>query len=281
MIRQLLLLSASFILIGGSIFVFYRLALTPRNDLVWLPEQERTATAEVSDTIILHNVRDWTYDENGPVTREWTDVVINPDDIETAWFLIEPFSAVKAIGHTFLSFTLKDGRSYSFSVEARRESDETYSALRGLFNEYELSYQWGTERDFVTRRLVFLQHPLRRYPLELNDGDAKRLFLSLVEETNALAATPRFYNSLSANCTNVLATIVNKHYRGRLMYDISWYLTGYADEYLMRENLIAQSGTVEETKAAHDLTQHRALIQENSTTSAALFSTLLANLATQ
>ena len=197
---------------------------------------------------------------------------VDPSTIVRTWFLVEPFSDIEAVGHTFLSFELEDGTVLSFSVEARREEAEEYSAVKGQFREYELAYQWGTERDFVTRRLIYLDHPLRLYPLTLTREQSKALFLSLAEETQTLAEHPRFYNTLTANCTNVLAKIVNRHYPGTLPYDIAWNLTGYADLYLMEQGLIENPISKEETIAVHDLTPFRMEIMKIATTSPVDFS---------
>ena len=264
---------AALVLLLALVEFLYVFTKTPRHEREWLPEQSRTATALIAaDRVTLFNVRDWTYDAAGPLTTQWTTVTIDPSQITRAWFLIEPFSSWEAVGHTFLSFELADGRVYSFSVEARREAHETYSAVRGAFNEYELSYQWGTERDFVTRRLIYLNHPLRLYPLALSPEESQALFRSLVAETNELAQKPRFYHTLTSNCTNVLAAIVNRHYPGTLPIDTSWYLTGYADRYLMDEGLIERTGTTEETMARHDLTPRRAELAAHATSSPSAFS---------
>lgn len=245
----------------------------PRTDRSWLPEQATTATTEIKNGIVtIQGVRDWTYDETVPLTTDWNDVSVDPSTIVRTWFLIEPFSDIEAVGHTFLSFELEDGTVLSFSVEARREVAEEYSAIKGQFREYELAYQWGTERDFVTRRLIYLDHPLRLYPLELTREQSRALFLSLAEETQMLAEHPRFYNTLTANCTNVLAKIVNRHYPGTLPYDIAWNLTGYADLYLMEQRLIETPTSKEETIAVHDLTRHRSEVMQIATSSPIDFS---------
>ena len=270
---QIAKLVGAVLLVVALAALFYYASLKPSDERSWIPAQARTATAEAEDGIItLRNVRDWTYSEEAVLEEAWRDLAIDPKEITRAWFLIEPFSEFTAVGHTFLSFELKDGSAVSFSVEARREEGEEYSAIKGQFRAYELSYQWGTERDFVTRRLIYLDHPLRLYPLALSPEASQALFRSLAKETNELAASPRFYNTLTANCTNVLADLVNEHYPGTLPYDLSWNLTGYADRYLMEQGLITLKGTVEETQQAHDLTQHRDAVQEIATSSPALFS---------
>ncbi len=242
---------------AGS-FAFIR----PQNDRVWLAEQAELASAEVAgDTVTVHNVRDWTYDGSAIASTDWIEATVRPSDVVRVWFILEPFASSPVVGHTFLSFEFKDGTTLAFSVEARREADEKYSALKGLGPTYELAYQWGTERDFIPRRTNYLAHPVRMYPLVLPEGGASALFSSLIEETNDLATHPRFYHTLFANCTNVLAHIINKHYPHTLPYDISWTLTGLSDTYLMKEGFIATNGTEDETKAAHDLTPSREKIE--------------------
>lgn len=266
-------------LILASAGILWLLLQEPRADREWLPEQEHAPTA-ITDAsgITIRDVRDWTYDEESVRSQNWVDITVDLKKVVRAWFLIEPFSDWKAVGHTFLSFEFEDGTVLSFSVEARRESDETYSAFRGLFRTYELSYQWGMERDFVARRLIYLNHPLRLYRLELEPEAAQALFRSLAEETTALAGSPRFYNTLTANCTNMLARIVNEHYPRTLPYDLSWNLTGYADLYLMKQGLIKASGTYEKTRVAADLTAHRDAVRRIAFESPKDFSMELRNL---
>ena len=57
-----------------------------------------------------------------------------------------------SIAHTMLSFGFEDGAPVCFSIETRNEIGEEYSALRGLFKNYELVYAGGDERDLVGLR---------------------------------------------------------------------------------------------------------------------------------
>lgn len=264
----LITLGILLILLGG-----FFLVSKPSDARAWIVEQSRTATGTISDeSVTITNVRDWTYGTSSPLTTEWRTVTVDPREITRVWFLLEPFSEIKEIGHTFLSFEFEDGTVLSFSVEARREQGEEYSALKGQFNAYELSYQWGFERDFVTRRLLYLDHPLRLYPLELTPEARSALFLTLVTETNVLAENPRFYSTLLHNCTNTLARIVNRHYPSSLPWDKSWYLTGLSDEYLMNEGYIVVDESVNAAQAAADLTPHREAVRSFSETNPKAFS---------
>lgn len=263
--KKLLLLFVLLIAASALALVLMR----PQQDRVWLPEYTRTARASLlaSTQATIHNVRDWTYGET-ILTSEWIDVAVDSGDVVRTWFVLEPFADYEGIGHTFLVFEFRDGSALSFSVQARQEVGESYSALRGLFNSYELAYQWGTERDFIGRRLVYLNHPVRMYPLALSETDSQALFRSLLIETNELAQAPRFYNTLTANCTNMLAKMVNAHYPGSLPFHYSWILTGFADEYLMQEGLIDVLGSIEETQRRYDLTPHRETLRAAGSASA-------------
>lgn len=251
--------------------------LEAKLDRPWVEEQSKTATAEIADDeIVIRNVRDWTYDATGPLSKDWVDLSINPSEVKRVWFIVAPFDSWKGIGHTFLSFEFNDGGTIAFSIEARREEGEKYEALAGAFRAYDLAYMWGTERDFITRRLVFQNQPLRMYPLSLPNGGEEALLRSLAEETNGLAAKPRFYNTLTANCTSLLASIVNTYYPGTLPRHYSWILTGYSDTYLMREGFIDLVDSSEaRTQLRYDLTQYKESIGYAGTLDPYAFSKVL------
>jgi hypothetical protein len=258
------------------------LLLEPRSDRTWAPELEKTsfATTEAGGAIRLHNVRDWTYGLGEIKAKGWREAItVDPAKITRAWFMFEPFPALKPAGHTYLTFEFSDGSAISFSVEARKEAHEKFRVSMGLFRQYELAYTWGTERDFLTRRLMYLQHPLYMYPLAIETESAQRYFRMLVEKTNQLAEHPRFYNTLTANCTNLLAEIANESAPGAVPYDISWNFPGFSDLFLMRIGLIEAVGTREETQAAFDLTPFLSEIEGFSQDDAAVFSRELRQLA--
>lgn len=248
-------------LLAGLVGVILNLPPANRG---WAPEFERTPTADFNadGSVTLRNVRDWTYVGAGGGSRAWRDLTVDPRSITGASFLLEPFSQLRAAGHTFLSFQFRDGSALSFSIEAKLRAGQTYSVALGVLPIYGLAFQWGTERDFVTRRLIYLRHRLRLYPLTIGPRLAGALFRDAAEETNRLARRPRHYNSLTENCTNELAYIVNRHAPHTLPWNPAWHLPGYADEYLMRQGYIAiEGGSVERTRAARDLTPHRAAVE--------------------
>lgn len=261
--RNLGILTLAVLALLLLVFLVVIIAREPRSDRVWDEEVAHTtmASLESDGTVTFTNVRDFTYGDGAVVSTDWiSGITVHPKDIVAVWFVLEPFAKWKAVGHTFLTFEFVDGAAYSFSVEARREKGEGYSALKGLVREYELTYMWGTERDFVTRRLLYLKHPVRMYPLAVDRERMQRLFVGFVERTNAIAQDPRFYNTLTANCTNVLAEIVNEIKPGTIPLDVSWYLPGYSDLFLMRIGFITVDESIEDTQEKYNLTKSRASI---------------------
>lgn len=252
-----LLTFAGFVLVLGLALV---LAREPRNDRPWAEEVAKTATATLAGdgSAVLRNVRDFTYGDRTIISRAWrAEVPLDTNKIVRAWFVLEPFSAWKAVGHTYLTFEFGDGSAYSFSVEARKQKDQSYSAFLGLFNAYELAYSWGTERDFLTRRVLYLDHPVYIYPMKITPKEAQAIFKTLLVKTNDLAAHPRFYNTLTANCTNVLAEIVNGIKPGAIPRDVSWYLPGHSDRFLARIGYLVVPGDFKAAREKYLVSAHR------------------------
>lgn len=123
-------------------------------------------------------------------------------------------------------------------MEARREKGEDFSAFWGLFNKFELMYIWGDDEDLTGRRLFVEKNKVYKYPLKLTKEQSKNLILQLANDTKDLETTPKFYNTLTDNCTNVLAKAANKAYPNSIPLDISWFLPGFSDKLLLKLGLI-------------------------------------------
>jgi len=237
--KKLLLLSLISLLCLG----IYMFSLSPSNDRDWEAFSARTPNAIVSSsTVTLFNVRNWNHDSSRVLDRDWLESVkINPTEIKQIWFGLSSFSDIAAFGHTFLSFEFTDGNVYTLSIEARRESGEEYSFTKGLLRQYDLLYGWGTERDYVGVRTFLLNQKVELYPLDLTPEEAAAVFIALAEETSRVATDPRFYNTLTSNCTNELAKVINAKYPDSLPYHISHNLPGLSIEYLKNQGLIDEA----------------------------------------
>src|SRR6185312_13430070 len=103
-----------------------------------------------------------------------------------------PFSSLEAVAHTYFVFDFTDQPPLVLSVEARRERGEVFDLVRGLLNEFELMYIWGTEPDLTGRRAIVEHNRLYMYPLTIPRESAQALLLELARTSQALETQPRF-----------------------------------------------------------------------------------------
>lgn len=192
-----------------------------------------------SSTISIKHIRDWRYKRGEVVSKRYYDETFDLNKIKSARLEFNPFGAWEGVGHSFLVFDFEDGKSVSVSIEARREVGEEYQAIKkGLFNEYEVWYAFGSSEDFKTRRAIYNNEDLYEYPLLISTTTVKGLFVDLSTTAHSLETKPAFYNTVSSNCTNLLADSANRVNKGSIPWNISRLFTGYADNQLYDLGLI-------------------------------------------
>ncbi|MGH6950146.1 MAG: DUF4105 domain-containing protein [Vitreimonas sp.] len=222
--------SIAMILVLGSAASFTG---PPRADRDWYPYLARSVDVTVSEqSFAVSPVSDWSYAREGPTSEAYFDASYNFADLRQVWFMIEPQPGSQLAAHTLLLFEFEGDRLLGLTIEARRERNEDYSAVRGVFNAFELTYIWGTARDFLTRRAVMLDHEVFIYPVRIDDAQKRTLLTRLLERTEALETQPRYYNTITSNCTNELAKAAGFHWAP------AYILTGRSDEYLFRRGII-------------------------------------------
>jgi hypothetical protein len=70
------------------------------------------------------------------------------------------------------------------------------------------------------------------YPLTISTEAAQALFLQLADASHQLETQPRFYNTLSSNCTNELASAANRVQADAIPPHIALIFPGYSNELL-------------------------------------------------
>jgi hypothetical protein len=184
----------------------------------------------------LGEVRHWTYSGDAVLSRGYSAVTYDPQDVLGLWMYEQELGLGGRIAHTFLVFEFPesygDHRWLGLSVETRREVGETYSLVRGVLRGFEVTHIWAAEEDLVRRRVEYLDYPLTRYRVSVPVEYVRRIFEQMVDETAALAVTPRWYNTLTTNCTSSLIRYVNEAEPGAIPRHYSSVLTGRADDHL-------------------------------------------------
>jgi hypothetical protein len=150
-----------------------------------------------------------------------------------------------------LSFGFGGENFVAISVETRRERTEGYSALKGFFKHYELIYVVADERDVIRLRTTCRTTVPEDVYLYRTTGDnesIRRVFLDYLREINALAERPRWYDTLTTNCT----TAILPHLRvipGQAPWSWKLLLSGYAPQYAWEQGVLDTSLPFAELKA--------------------------------
>jgi hypothetical protein len=183
----------------------------PSHDREWVVEQARMPRVSMhGDTVVIEDIRDFRHHADRQSDERWFAGSYDAGAVTRVWFVLSPFSArFRALAHPFLSFEFEDGRFLAVSVEARKETGESYSALWGLVRRFETMVVIGTEEDLLGLRADAWDDPLYLFPVKVTREQARALFVLLMERTQQLERTPEFYNTATNNCTTNLIAPIN------------------------------------------------------------------------
>lgn len=239
------------ILLIGILLIFW-LSIKPSNDRDWSLDQSVLPYAEIDgDLVNIYNIRNFTYESTTSYTPNYYDATFNINDIRSIDYVVEPFSDWEGSAHTFLTFGFADDRYVSISVEIRKEKGESFSALKGLFKQYELMYVIGDERDLIKLRSNYRKDQVYLYPIKTSHERMKELFLGMIEEANHLKDNPKFYNTLTATCTTEIVKHVNKISPNRVPFSYKILFPGYSDRLVYDLGLIDTDLSFEETRSKY------------------------------
>jgi hypothetical protein len=118
-----------------------------------------------------------------------------------------------------------------FSVEIRRKAHQQFSELGGFFKEFELSIIAAEELDAVRLRTNVRGERVHLYRLRLPRTAMRRLFLGYVQAANDLVTHPRFYHTVTVNCTTLVYQMMRRIV-GRLPLSYRLLYPGYMPEYV-------------------------------------------------
>jgi hypothetical protein len=232
LVKKIMLYIIITILIVGVIgyIILFRI-MKPSNNRDWSPDQAVLSYAEINDTIInVHNIRNFEYASTTSYTQQYYDKTFDLNAIKRVYYIVEPFSGVKGAAHTFLSFEFEDGHFLAVSPEIRKEKGEMFSAVKGLFNQFEIMYVIADERDVIKLRTNYRKDQVFVYPIKASQEKTKALFLDIINHANHLKDTPEFYNSAFNNCATSIAKHVNAVTPNKVPFSIALILPESSDK---------------------------------------------------
>lgn len=230
--RRAVLLYAAFY---AALLVWWA-SIHPSNDKDWAAAVAHGVTGSVNgDRLSVENVRNFSWDSETDFVERWEQRTYDLSKLRSVDLYLVYWMG-PAIAHTIMSFGFQDGRYLDFSIEARRTRHDEYSAIAGFFKKNELVYIAADERDLLTLRKA-RQEDVRLYRLGTPLPRARALLVQYISEANDLAAHPRFYNTLTTNCTTTIFEM-SRAVTSSIPFDWRIILTGYLPGYFYERGAV-------------------------------------------
>ena len=216
-----------------AVLVILFLRIPASNDRDWQPDVSVTPHATVNgDLVTIHGVRNFDYRSESDFTPRWEDRTYDLRKLDSA-DIIAVYWSGKAVAHIMVSFGFQDQDYLAVSIETRKEKGESYSTLAGFFRRYELYYVVADERDVIRVRTTYRQpqEDVYIYRTRTPQRNIRRSFLDYLQTMNDMCVHPRFYNTLTTNCTTTILMHTRMNPESPPM---SWkiLLSGYLPHYL-------------------------------------------------
>jgi hypothetical protein len=215
----------------AALFLWWRLSVQPSNKREWMPEVASLTNGSIEgDIVTLHNVRNFDWRSTSDYDARWETRRYDFSQMESVDMVLSYWGR-PAIAHAMVSFGFSSGQYVVFSVEIRRKLGDKFSEIGGFFRQYELAILASTEEDSLRVRTNVRGEDGYLYRVKMPEGARRALFLSYVEAASGLVHAPRFYNTLTANCTIIIYKLADQIVPG-LPMDYRLLLSGYLPEYL-------------------------------------------------
>ncbi len=251
-----------FVCFVGS-YLLVHMLIRPSNNRDWSDDQAVLPYAEVTDKdVFIHNIRNFTYASTTSYTAHYYDKKFDLNKIKKAYYIVEPFSGFVGAAHTFLSFEFEGNQFVTISVEIRKEKGESFSAFKGLFNQYELMYVIADERDVIKLRSNYRHDNVYVYPVKTTPDKVRQVFLDMIDRANGIKAKPEFYNTLTNTCTTNIVSHVNRITPKKIPFSLKVLFPARSDELAFNLGMLDTDLSFEESRAKY-LINERALKYAN------------------
>jgi len=242
-----------FAVVFAALLVWWQ-QIVPSNQRVWADDVSRTLSGRVDgDIVTLNDVRNFEWRSDTDYTKNWETRTYDLNRLDSV-DLVTSYWSMKAIAHVLISFGFNDGEHVVFSVEIRREKQESFSEIGGFFKEFELSVIAADERDVVRVRTNVRGEDDYLYHIRMPVEHMRSLFLSYINEANTLVNAPRFYNTITVNCTT-LVYLMMRRIVGYLPLDYRLLFSGYLPEYVYKVGGLDSRYSLEQLRAFGRITE--------------------------
>jgi hypothetical protein len=240
-----------FILCAGLfvVLVFWWQTLQPTNDKDWALDVAQVSHGEIKgNKLTMYNVRNFDYVDEKNSIPQWITRTYDLDELQGLDLFLS-YWASDHIAHTILSWDFGNNNHLAISIETRKDKTQEYSAVKGFFKQFSLSYIAADEKDIIRLRTNFRKERVYLYRLAGTGEQARTLLENYLEEMNLLVNEPKFYNALTRNCTTTIQIHANAS-RTDAPPPTDWrlILSGHVDELLYDRGVLPKSLSFEELR---------------------------------
>jgi DNA polymerase III epsilon subunit-like protein len=217
------------------------LTLKPSADGKWQADVAQIPWAEIDgDEVIIHNVRNFDYRTETDFTPSWEIRKVRLSQLAGIDMFINYWGS-PWMAHPIVSFRFADSAPVCFSIETRKKEGQSYSAIGGLYRQYNLTYIAADERDVVRVRTNHRKgEDAYLYRTTTSLAQTRARFLEYIHSINQLRDKPRWYNAVATNCTT---GIRSQHPAAeRMPWDWRLLVNGKADELMYERKTIETGG---------------------------------------
>ncbi|GJI98922.1 membrane protein [Duganella caerulea] len=249
-------------LIAVALMMGWWSTIKPSHDRVWADDVARMVTGRVQGSVVtLDQVRNFEWRSDADYTQRWEQRQYDLNQLRSVDVALSYWMG-PAIAHTLVSFGFSDGRYLTFSIEIRKERGESFDAIAGFFKRFETVLIAAGERDILRVRTNVRDEDMYLYRLKMPPEVMRSLFLSYLDEGALLKREPRFYNTLTANCTTIIFEMARRIDPG-LPLDWRLLASGYLDRYLYDIGALAGQGDFDSLRQQAHITAKARAAEKN------------------
>lgn len=188
------------------------LGIEPDPDTIWQIHWRRKPQVQWVDArhFKVIDIRDFKYRTVDDFDCDYIDRVFDLDKLRGMDLAVSHWDGRQNVAHTLLTFRFADGFHLALSAETRLPFGMEQAALPGIYKQYEIHYIWSTEDDILKLRSNFRKDELFLYRTEANKEQTEKILRYLLNYSQSLYEHPRFYNTLTENCTTSLLPAIRQ-----------------------------------------------------------------------